>query len=100
MLGKETLDFGLSKGGTLNELDLGRATAAGPEYIHIHYQQRTAKKCWTIVQGIPEDIDLKRVLKAWKKVFNCNGTILDDPQKGKIIPVSYTHLTLPTNREV
>ncbi len=85
MLGKETLDPTLSTGGGLTEADFDRATGASSKYIHIHYQQRTARKCWTIIQGIPGDIDLKHVLKAWKKMFNCNGTILQDKVKGEII---------------
>ena len=29
---------------------------------------RSARKSTTIVEGIPDDIDLPKVLKAWKKV--------------------------------
>jgi translation initiation factor 1 (eIF-1/SUI1) len=36
--------------------------------LDISIQQRSTKKCVTIVQGMPEDIDLKIILKAWKKV--------------------------------
>ena len=53
--------------------------------LDIHYQQRNARKCWTIVQGIPYDIDLKHVLRAWKKMFNCNGAIVEKKEGGLII---------------
>ena len=36
--------------------------------LDIGIQQRSSKKCTTVVQGIPEDIDLNIILKAWKKV--------------------------------
>ncbi len=37
--------------------------------IDIRIQQRSTKKCLTLIEGIPEDIDLPKVLKAWKKVL-------------------------------
>ena len=34
--------------------------------VHLRYQQRTARKGYTIVEGMPSDIDCKKVLKAFK----------------------------------
>jgi len=34
----------------------------------LHYQQRTARKCLTIIQGIPEEYDFKKLLKEFKTV--------------------------------
>ena len=31
------------------------------------------------------DLNLKRILKAWKKSFTCNGAIVDDDEHGKVI---------------
>ena len=35
-----------------------------------------------------------------EKIPNVVGAIAGDTPVGSVIPVSYTHLTLPTNREV
>lgn len=51
-----------------------------PNMIHLHYQQRTTRKCLTIVQGLPYDLDLKKILRAWKKDYNCNGAIHKDEE--------------------
>ena len=55
------------------------------EKIHIRIQQRNAKKVLTTVQGINSKINLKLLLKEFKKNFSCNGTIIDDDEKGQII---------------
>ena len=53
--------------------------------IDLHYQQRTTRKCLTIVQGLPDDLDDKKLLRAFKKMFHCNGTVVEDEEKGLII---------------
>merc|ERR1712151_342022 len=53
------------------------------QIIHISIEQRTTRKCLTVVNGIPEDIDLHKVLKAWKKIFNCNGSVRMNQKLGK-----------------
>eukprot|EP00689_Sawyeria_marylandensis_P002002 EC822854.1.p1 GENE.EC822854.1~~EC822854.1.p1 ORF type:complete len:56 (+),score=22.51 EC822854.1:196-363(+) len=42
----------------------------------------------TTVQGLPKDVDLKKILKAFKKEFCCNGTIVEDKELGKIIQLT------------
>ena len=54
-------------------------------YVDLHYQQRTVRKCLTIIQGLPEDLDDKKLLRAFKKMFHCNGTVVTDEEKGLII---------------
>ena len=39
----------------------------------VRIQQRNGRKCLTTVQGLDNDLDLKRICKAMKKAFNCNG---------------------------
>eukprot|EP01096_Ripella_sp_DP13-Kostka_P017787 TRINITY_DN928_c0_g2_i7.p3 TRINITY_DN928_c0_g2~~TRINITY_DN928_c0_g2_i7.p3 ORF type:complete len:116 (+),score=58.15 TRINITY_DN928_c0_g2_i7:190-537(+) len=53
--------------------------------VHIRIQQRNGKKTLTTVQGIPPEIDFPRLLKAFKKQFCCNGTVVDDPELGHVI---------------
>lgn len=49
--------------------------------IHIQIQKRNARKNITTVVGLDLlDLDLKKLLKCFKKNFQCNGTI-DDGSK-------------------
>ncbi|CUV04438.1 translation initiation factor 1 (eIF1), SUI1p [Cryptosporidium parvum Iowa II] len=60
-------------------------------YVHIRNQQRNGKKSLTTVQGLSAEFDLKRLLKAFKKNFSCNGTIIDDPEHGPILQIQGDH---------
>lgn len=55
------------------------------EKVHIRIQVRNRKKCITTVQGLAQDLDLKKILKALKKSFKCNGAIVNDEVAGEII---------------
>jgi translation initiation factor 1 len=49
----------------------------------------SGRKRITLIEGIPTDIDLKKVLKYFKREFNCNGTILRNEETGaKIIQLT------------
>mmetsp|Transcript_26598 Transcript_26598/g.47796 ORF Transcript_26598/g.47796 Transcript_26598/m.47796 type:complete len:107 (+) Transcript_26598:6009-6329(+) len=65
-------------------------------FVHIRTQKRTNRKCLTIIEGMPRDIDLKKVLKYFKKTFSCNGTIL----KNEDTEESIMQLTGDNRREV
>jgi translation initiation factor 1 len=53
--------------------------------VHIRIQQRNGRKCITLVQGIADDLDLRKILKYLKKVYSTNGSITTDPTYGEII---------------
>ena len=53
--------------------------------VHLRVQKRTGKKFLTTIQGIPPKFSLKKLLKAFRKEFCCNGTIVEDPELGSII---------------
>ena len=55
------------------------------EEIHIRIQQRNARKFITIIEGLPNDLDLKKILKYLKKVHTTNGSIIYDKEYGEII---------------
>lgn len=55
------------------------------EHVHIRIQQRNGKKSLTTIQGLPKKYDYNKVLKALKKDFCCNGTVVDDPELGNVI---------------
>ena len=40
--------------------------------------------CTSHLQGLEKGIDYKKVLKAFKKDFCCNGTVVDDPELGQV----------------
>jgi len=54
-------------------------------------QQRNGRKSLCTIQGLPEEVDLIKLLKAFKKEFCCNGTIVDDLELGKIIQLQGDH---------
>ena len=56
--------------------------------VTISCQQRNGKKSITTVYGLADDLDLKKILKYFKKQFQCNGTINNDEKFGEIIQVS------------
>eukprot|EP01086_Lenisia_limosa_P006366 TRINITY_DN2513_c0_g1_i2.p1 TRINITY_DN2513_c0_g1~~TRINITY_DN2513_c0_g1_i2.p1 ORF type:complete len:111 (-),score=30.85 TRINITY_DN2513_c0_g1_i2:58-390(-) len=53
--------------------------------IHIRMQQRNGRKCLTTVTGLDAELDFKKILKAIKKEFCCNGTIVEDKEAGTVI---------------
>ncbi|KAI0046703.1 eukaryotic translation initiation factor SUI1 [Auriscalpium vulgare] len=55
------------------------------DYIHIRIQQRNGRKTLTTLQGLPKEYDAKKLLKAFKKEFACNGTLVEDEAMGQVI---------------
>lgn len=47
--------------------------AGTEDYIHIRIQQRNGRKTLTTVQGIADDYDKKKLVKAFKKVERGSG---------------------------
>ncbi|MFS8025572.1 putative NADH:ubiquinone oxidoreductase, 30kDa subunit, SUI1 domain, SUI1 domain superfamily [Helianthus anomalus] len=59
--------------------------AGSKEYVHIRIQQRNGRKSLTTVQGLKKEFSYNKILKDLKKEFCCNGTVVQDPQLGKVI---------------
>jgi translation initiation factor 1 len=57
----------------------------------LHFQQRTARKCLTLVQGMPDDLDLKKIIRHFKKNWCCNGTTVEHDEWGTIIQLQGDH---------
>jgi translation initiation factor 1 len=84
------------------------------DYVHIRIQQRNGRKSLTtvqvgtpqslsarvhsdhklkpdcsvaILQGIQKSFDYKKILKALKKDYCCNGTVVEDKELGQVIQV-------------
>lgn len=47
-------------------------------------QQRNGRKTLTTVQGLSADYDLKKIVRACKKEFACNGTIVEHSEYGEV----------------
>ena len=54
-------------------------------------QQRNGRKCITTVAGLADDLDVKRIAKALKKTFKCNGAVVSDDDYGKVIQLQGDH---------
>jgi translation initiation factor 1 len=65
------------KGGTSSE-----------DKVHVRVQQRNGRKCITTIEGLADDLDIKRICKAFKKNFSCNGAVQKDEEAGEVIQLS------------
>lgn len=59
--------------------------AGTKDYIHLRIQQKNCRKTLTAVQGIADDYDKKKPVKAFKKKFACHGTVTEHPEYGEVI---------------
>ena len=66
--------------------DKNGGTAA--EKIHIRVQQRNGRKCITTIQGLADDLDIKKITRAIKKTYQCNGSVNADDEHGEIAQFS------------
>ncbi|KAI5121681.1 hypothetical protein M0805_002757 [Coniferiporia weirii] len=65
---------------------LGETEGVGSQQnlIHVRVQQRNGRKSLTTLQGL-DGYDKKKLLKAFKKSFACNGTLVEDDELGQVI---------------
>ena len=56
--------------------------------VHVRVQQRNGRKCITTVAGLADDLDIKRICKAFKKNFSCNGAVQKDEEDKEVIQLS------------
>jgi translation initiation factor 1 len=52
--------------------------------IHVRFQ-KTGPRSITIVEGLDDDLDLRRISKAMKKNFNCSASIHSDKAGNEVI---------------
>lgn len=50
--------------------------------VHIRLQQRNARQKITFIEGLAEDLDLKKIVRCLKKTFQTNGAIVKDKKNG------------------
>ena len=81
---KQTTDFNAA--GKDKDEDAGAGQAdTGKNTIHLYFQKRNARKCLTLVQGMPDDLDLDKIARTFKKRWHCNGNTLFSDKWGEII---------------
>ncbi|GMI39650.1 hypothetical protein TrCOL_g10458 [Triparma columacea] len=71
-----------------NAFDDAKDNGNGEEKVHVRVQQRNGRKCITTVAGLADDLDMKRICKAFKKNFSCNGAVQKDEEVGEVIQLS------------
>lgn len=76
--GQTTFDDEGTEGG-------GKNTLVPQSIVHIRSQQRNGRKSLTLISGLAEDLDLKKILKVMRKMFSTNGAILKDDEVGEVI---------------
>lgn len=60
--------------------------------IHLRLT-KLGSKCITIIEGLDEDLDLKRITRAMKKFFCCAVTVKKDENDDDIIQLQGDHRT-------
>uniref|UniRef100_A0A671DLN6 SUI1 domain-containing protein n=1 Tax=Rhinolophus ferrumequinum TaxID=59479 RepID=A0A671DLN6_RHIFE len=57
------------------------------DYTHIRIQQMDNQEGATLttVQRITDNFDKKELVKAFKKKFTCNGTVIEHPEYGEVM---------------
>ena len=73
-------------GSNIDSLDFDKKISK----IHFRIQQNGRRKI-TIIQGLDKDLDHKKIMKAMKKVFNCNGAVVSDEEYGDVIQLQGDH---------
>mmetsp|Transcript_20243 Transcript_20243/g.30457 ORF Transcript_20243/g.30457 Transcript_20243/m.30457 type:complete len:109 (-) Transcript_20243:216-542(-) len=68
--------------------DAGDGANSSEEKVHVRVQQRNGRKCITTVAGLADDLDIKRICKAFKKNFSCNGALQKDEDDKEVIQLS------------
>jgi translation initiation factor 1 len=57
-------------------IDFAKQMSFTKNKYHIRVQQRNGRKCITTLDGLEEDLDLKRICKAMREEFSCNGNVV------------------------
>lgn len=59
-----------------DSMDFAKQMSVAKNKYHIRVQQRNGRKCITTLDGLEEDLDLKRICKAMREAFSCNGNVV------------------------
>ena len=90
VLGADLVETQLDRrGGATDAIgdDHGKSQAK-PTLVHIQYQKRNSRKGFTLIQGLPEDLDLNKLAKHMRKLWSCSGVVIHSDEHGDIIQLS------------
>lgn len=59
--------------------------------VHIRIQARNRKKNILTIQGLDDDLDLKKICRHLRKNLQCNGAIVANEEHGNIIQLQGDH---------
>ena len=65
--------------------DLFATSSLAKNKYHVRVQQRNGRKCITTLDGLEEDLDLKRICRAMRNAFSCNGNVTSKDDGGDVI---------------
>lgn len=74
-----------------NPFEEVRCNASFRNKVHIRTQQRCRHKCILTIQGLDDDLDLKRISKNLRRQLNCNGTVKNDKKFGTVVVLQGDH---------
>uniref|UniRef100_A0A6C0DR31 SUI1 domain-containing protein n=1 Tax=viral metagenome TaxID=1070528 RepID=A0A6C0DR31_9ZZZZ len=63
---------------------VGGEMSVQKQKIHVRFQ-KTGPRSITLVEGLDDDLDMKRIVKAMKAAFNCSCSLHTDRQGGEVI---------------
>lgn len=63
----------------------GKSSSSKHNKMHLRLQQRSARKCVTIFEGIHADLNIKDILKEMRKKFSCGGAKKVDEDGNNVI---------------
>ena len=67
------------------------ASGSQVEKVHVRVHQRNRRKCILTITGLASDLDLKKICKALKRIFKCNGAVVQDEEFGMVIQIQGDH---------
>ena len=59
--------------------------------VHVRIQARNRRKCILTIQGLDDDLDLKKICKYMRRNLQCNGAIVKDDTFGEVIQLQGDH---------
>lgn len=59
-----------------------------PNIVNLWIIKRSTRKTQTLISGLDQNLDLKKLVSAWKNLFNCSGSIKTDDNNNKYIKLS------------
>lgn len=71
-----------------NQINFDDNNDFNKQKIHIRKTQRNGRKCMTTVEGLADELDKKKITRALKRIFKCNGAIVKDENENEIVQLS------------